>query len=228
VVSAALDAVGVTRTYQMEGVQVPALRGVSLRIDAGEYVAIAGPSGSGKSTLMHLLGCLDRPTSGTMSIGGRDVAKLSDGELAELRNSTIGFVFQGFHLLGRTSARDNVALPLLYRRVGRAERRRRAVAALETVGLGHRLDHRPGQLSGGEQQRVAIARALVGDPQVVLADEPTGNLDTRTGREVMDLLERLNAERNVAVVIVTHEQEVAGRARRQIHIRDGIIASDSV
>ncbi len=227
-VSAALDAVGVTRTYQMEGVQVPALRGVSLRIDAGEYVAIAGPSGSGKSTLMHLLGCLDRPTSGTMSIGGRDVAKLSDGELAELRNSTIGFVFQGFHLLGRTSARDNVALPLLYRRVGRAERRRRAVAALETVGLGHRLDHRPGQLSGGEQQRVAIARALVGDPQVVLADEPTGNLDTRTGREVMDLLERLNAERNVAVVIVTHEQEVAGRARRQIHIRDGIIASDSV
>jgi putative ABC transport system ATP-binding protein len=225
---AALDAVDVTRTYQMEGVQVPALRGVSLRIDAGEYVAIVGPSGSGKSTLMHLLGCLDRPSSGTMSIGGRDVAKLSDGELAELRNSTIGFVFQGFHLLARTNARDNVALPLLYRGVGRAERRRRAVAALETVGLGHRLEHRPGQLSGGEQQRVAIARALVGDPQVVLADEPTGNLDTRTGREVMDLLERLNADRDVAVVIVTHEAEVAGRARRQIHIRDGVIASDSI
>jgi putative ABC transport system ATP-binding protein len=225
-VSATLDAVDVTRTYQMEGVRVPALRGVSVRIDAGEYVAIVGPSGSGKSTLMHLLGCLDRPSAGTMSIGGRDVAKLSDGELAELRNNTIGFVFQGFHLLGRTSARDNVALPLLYRGVGRAERRRRAVAALETVGLGHRLDHRPGQLSGGEQQRVAIARALVGDPQVVLADEPTGNLDTRTGREVMDLLERLNAERNVAVVLVTHEAEIAGRARRQIRIRDGVIESD--
>ena len=224
--SATLDAVDVTRTYQMEGVRVPALRGVSVRIDAGEYVAIVGPSGSGKSTLMHLLGCLDRPSAGTMSIGGRDVAKLSDGELAELRNNTIGFVFQGFHLLGRTSARDNVALPLLYRGVGRAERRRRAVAALETVGLGHRLDHRPGQLSGGEQQRVAIARALVGDPQVVLADEPTGNLDTRTGREVMDLLERLNAERNVAVVLVTHEAEIAGRARRQIRIRDGVIESD--
>ena len=224
--SATLDAVDVTRTYQMEGVRVPALRGVSVRIDAGEYVAIVGPSGSGKSTLMHLLGCLDRPSTGTMSIDGRDVAKLSDGELAELRNNTIGFVFQGFHLLARTSARDNVALPLLYRGVGRAERRQRAIAALETVGLGHRLDHRPGQLSGGEQQRVAIARALVGDPRVVLADEPTGNLDTRTGSEVMDLLERLNAERNVAVVLVTHELEIAARARRQIHIRDGVIESD--
>jgi putative ABC transport system ATP-binding protein len=224
--STALQAVDVTRTYQMEGVQVPALRGVSVRIDAGEYVAIVGPSGSGKSTLMHLLGCLDRPSTGTMSIDGRDVAKLSDGELAELRNNTIGFVFQGFHLLARTSARDNVALPLLYRGVGRAERRQRAIAALETVGLGHRLDHRPGQLSGGEQQRVAIARALVGDPRVVLADEPTGNLDTRTGSEVMDLLERLNAERNVAVVLVTHELEIAARARRQIHIRDGVIESD--
>jgi putative ABC transport system ATP-binding protein len=226
-VSAALEALDVTRTYQLEGVQVPALRGVTVRIEAGEYVAILGPSGSGKSTLMHLLGCLDRPSTGTMSIDGRDVAKLSDGELAELRNHTIGFVFQGFHLLGRTSARDNVALPLVYRGVARTERRRRAITALETVGLGHRLDHRPGQLSGGEQQRVAIARALVGDPQVVLADEPTGNLDTRTGHEVMDLLERLNAERNVAVVLVTHEPEIAGRARRQIHIRDGLIERDT-
>ena len=223
---AALEAVDVTRTYQMEGVQVAALRGVSVRIAAGEFVAIVGPSGSGKSTLMHLLGCLDRPTSGTMLIDGRDVAKLSDGELAELRNSTIGFVFQGFHLLARTNARDNVALPLVYRGVPRAERRRRAVAALETVGLGHRLGHRPGQLSGGEQQRVAVARALVGDPQVVLADEPTGNLDTKTGHEVMDLLERLNAERGVAVVIVTHEAEVAARAPRQIHIRDGVVERD--
>jgi putative ABC transport system ATP-binding protein len=223
-VHAALEAMDVTRTYQMEGVEVAALRGVSVRIAAGEFVAIVGPSGSGKSTLMHLLGCLDRPTSGAMLIDGRDVAKLSDGELAELRNTTIGFVFQGFHLLARTNARDNVALPLVYRGVPRAERRRRSVAALETVGLGHRLGHRPGQLSGGEQQRVAVARALVGDPQVVLADEPTGNLDTNTGHEVMDLLARLNAERGVAIVIVTHEAEVAARAQRQIHIRDGRVA----
>jgi putative ABC transport system ATP-binding protein len=227
-VSAALEAVDVTRSYQLEGVAVPALRGVSVRIDVGEFVAILGPSGSGKSTLMHLLGCLDRPSSGGLRIGGREVAELSDGELAELRNSTIGFVFQGFHLLARTNARDNVALPLVYRGLGRSERRRRAIAALETVGLGHRIAHRPGQLSGGEQQRVAIARALVGEPQVVLADEPTGNLDTKTGHEVMDLLERLNAERGVAVVLVTHEPEVAVRARRQIHIRDGVIESDSL
>ncbi|HEY7487899.1 MAG TPA: ABC transporter ATP-binding protein [Streptosporangiaceae bacterium] len=224
---AAVEAVDVTRTYQMEGVGVPALRGVSVRIDPGEFVAIVGPSGSGKSTLMHLLGCLDRPTSGTMLIGGRDVASLSDTDLAELRNNTIGFVFQGFHLLARTSARDNVALPLVYRGVARAERRQRALAALETVGLGHRVGHRPGQLSGGEQQRVAIARALVGDPGVVLADEPTGNLDTKTGHEVMDLLERLNTERGVAVVLVTHEAEVAERAGRQIHIRDGVVESDT-
>ncbi|HEX6468632.1 MAG TPA: ABC transporter ATP-binding protein [Streptosporangiaceae bacterium] len=223
----ALDATDVTRAYQLEGVRVAALRGVTVRIAAGEFVAIVGPSGSGKSTLMHLLGCLDRPTSGTMRIGGRDVAKLSDGELADLRNHTIGFVFQGFHLLPRTNARDNVALPLVYRGVSRAERRRRAVAALETVGLGHRIGHRPGQLSGGEQQRVAIARALVGEPRVVLADEPTGNLDTKTGQEVMELLERLNAERGVAVVIVTHEPEVAGRAARQIHLRDGLVVGDT-
>jgi putative ABC transport system ATP-binding protein len=224
--AAALEAVAVTRAYTMEGVQVQALRGVSVRIDEGEFTAILGPSGSGKSTLMHLLGCLDKPTTGTMRIGGRDVARLSGNELAGLRNSTIGFVFQSFHLLARTSARDNVALPLVYRGVPRAERRRRAVEALATVGLEHRLGHRPGQLSGGEQQRVAIARALVGDPRVVLADEPTGNLDTRTGHEVMDLLERLNRERGVAVVIVTHEPEIAQRARRRVHIRDGLIERD--
>ncbi|MFI0452284.1 ABC transporter ATP-binding protein [Actinomadura sp. 6N118] len=210
----------------MEGVEVEALRGVSVRIDAGEFVAILGPSGSGKSTLMHLLGCLDRPTRGLLRIGGKDVAKLTETELAELRNSQIGFVFQSFHLLARTSARENVALPLVYRGIGRGERRRRAIAALDTVGLGHRLDHRPSQLSGGEQQRVAIARALVGDPGVVLADEPTGNLDTRTGHEVMDLLERLNTEQGVAIVLVTHEPDVAERARRQIHIRDGLIERD--
>ncbi|SPT59993.1 ABC transporter ATP-binding protein [Actinomadura madurae] len=223
---AALEAVDVTRTYRMEGVDVTALHGVSLRIDEGEFVAILGPSGSGKSTLMHLLGCLDRPTTGTLRISGRDVSRLSDGELAELRNARVGFVFQSFHLLARTSALDNVALPLVYRGVPRSERRRRATAALATVGLDHRLGHRPGQLSGGEQQRVAIARALVGDPGVVLADEPTGNLDTRTGHDVMDLLDRLNSERGVAVVLVTHEPDIAERARRQVHIRDGRIERD--
>jgi putative ABC transport system ATP-binding protein len=225
--STAFDAAGVTRTYKLEGVEVQAVRGIDLRIDEGEFVAIVGPSGSGKSTLMHLLGCLDRPSGGTLRIGGKDTARLSPNELAELRNSTIGFVFQSFHLLARTSARDNVALPLVYRGVGRSERRRRASTALDTVGLSHRLGHRPGQLSGGEQQRVAIARALVGDPRVVLADEPTGNLDSRTGGEVMDLLTRLNEEQGVAVVLVTHDPDVAARAHRRIRIRDGLIESDT-
>ncbi|GAB3278049.1 ABC transporter ATP-binding protein [Actinocorallia lasiicapitis] len=222
----ALQAVDVTRTYRMEGVEVTALKGVSLIIGDGEYAAILGPSGSGKSTLMHLLGALDRPSTGTLLVGGRDVAELNDAELAELRNAHIGFVFQSFHLLARTSAVGNVAMPLQYRGLGRAECRERAVAALETVGLGHRLDHRPNQMSGGEQQRVAIARALVGEPKVVLADEPTGNLDTKTGHEVMDLLERLNGEEGVAIILVTHEPDVAERARRQIHIRDGLIERD--
>ncbi|MGK5558177.1 ABC transporter ATP-binding protein [Actinomadura kijaniata] len=224
--TAALEAVDVTRTYRAGDTEVTALRGVSLRIDEGEYVAVVGPSGSGKSTLMHLLGCLDRPTTGVLRVGGRDVARLSDTELAGLRNARVGFVFQSFHLLGRTSARDNVALPLVYRGVPRAERRRRAAEALATVGLSHRLDHRPGQLSGGEQQRVAIARALVGDPGVVLADEPTGNLDTRTGEDVMALLERLNRDRGVAIVLVTHELDVAARARRRVHLRDGVVERD--
>ncbi len=225
--ASAFDAVDLTRSYQLEGVSVDALRGVNLRIDQGEFAAILGPSGSGKSTLMHLLGCLDRPTTGTLKVGGVDVSTLDDTQLAELRNETIGFVFQSFHLLARTSALDNVALPLVYRGVARSERRRAAKEALEAVGLGHRLDHRPSQMSGGEQQRVAIARALVGDPKVVLADEPTGNLDTRNGTEVMNLLQRLNEEGGVAVVLVTHEPEVAERARRQIHVRDGLIELDS-
>ena len=224
----ALAAVDVRRSYQLDGVSVDALRGVTLRVEPGEYVAIVGPSGSGKSTLMHLLGCLDRPTVGVLRVGDRDIATLSDSELAELRNATIGFVFQSFQLLPRTTAVENVALPLIYRGVRRAERRRRAVAALEAVGLGHRLGHRPAQLSGGEQQRVAIARALVGEPRVLLADEPTGNLDSRSGAEVMAILDRLNAEREMAVVVVTHETGVADHARRQIHMRDGLIELDTL
>jgi putative ABC transport system ATP-binding protein len=223
----AVEARDVARSYRLDGVTVDALRGVTLHIDQGDYVAIVGPSGSGKSTLMHLLGCLDRPTSGSLLLGGRDAAHLSDSELAELRNHTIGFVFQSFQLLGRTSALENVGLPLVYRVVRRAERRQRAAAALDSVGLGHRLDHRPGQLSGGEQQRVAIARALVGEPTVLLADEPTGNLDSRSGADVMDLLGRLNSERSVAVVVVTHDLEVAGHADRRIHLRDGLVELDT-
>jgi putative ABC transport system ATP-binding protein len=200
---------------------VRALRGVSVRIEPGDYVAVVGPSGSGKSTLMHLLGALDRPTSGTLRVGGRDVAGLDRDELARVRNETIGFVFQAFQLLPRTSAVDNVAMPLVYRGVRRSERRRRAIDALEAVGMGHRLDHTPNQLSGGEQQRVAIARALVGDPQVILADEPTGNLDSVRGAEVMDLLESLNRDRGVALVVVTHDLDLAARAHRQLRMRDG-------
>ncbi|PWR12781.1 ABC transporter ATP-binding protein [Micromonospora sicca] len=224
----AIEAVDVSRTYELDGVSVPALRGVSLTIAPGDYVAVIGPSGSGKSTLMHLLGGLDRPTDGRLVIGGRDVATLSAPELATLRNETIGFVFQAFHLLPRTSAVDNVALPLVYRGIGARQRRERAAAMLGRVGLGHRLHHRPNQLSGGEQQRVAIARALVTDPAVLLADEPTGNLDSATGEAVLELLERLNAESGVALVMVTHDQEVAARARRRIAARDGMVRSDTV
>ncbi|SEG74676.1 putative ABC transport system ATP-binding protein [Nonomuraea solani] len=222
----AIEAVDLTRRYQLDGVAVEALRGVSIRIDQGEFAAIVGPSGSGKSTLMHLLGCLDRPTAGVLKVGGVDISRLSDAELAELRNKTIGFVFQSFHLLARTTALDNVALPLVYRGLGRSERRDRARAALESVGLGHRMEHRPSQMSGGEQQRVAIARALVGEPKVLLADEPTGNLDTSNGAEVMAILDRLNGDQGVAVVLVTHETEIAAHARRQIHVRDGLIERD--
>ncbi|SCG35861.1 ABC transporter ATP-binding protein [Micromonospora halophytica] len=223
----AIEAVDVSRTYQLDGVSVPALRGVTLTVAPGDYVALVGPSGSGKSTLMHLLGGLDRPTGGRLVIGGRDVHTLSAPELATLRNETIGFVFQAFHLLPRTSAVDNVALPLVYRGVGARQRRARAAAMLGRVGLGHRLEHRPNQMSGGEQQRVAIARALVTDPTVLLADEPTGNLDTATGQAVLALLEQLNAESGVALVMVTHDNEVAARARRRIAMRDGVVVSDT-
>ena len=223
----AIEAVDVRRSYDLGEETVQALRGVSFTVSDGEYAAIIGPSGSGKSTLMHLLGCLDRPTSGTLRVGGRDVARLSDAELAALRNEAIGFVFQSFQLLARSTALENVALPLLYRGVPRGERRERAEASLRAVNLGHRLGHRPTQMSGGEQQRVAIARALVGEPRILLADEPTGNLDTRNGAEVMRILEELNSTRGVAVVLVTHDNEVAGRARRQVRVRDGLVEEDT-
>jgi putative ABC transport system ATP-binding protein len=225
-VAVALEAVDVTRTYRLEGVSVDALRGVSVAVGAGDYLAVVGPSGSGKSTLMHLLGALDRPTTGTMRVGGRDMTKMTGDELALIRNRTVGFVFQAFQLLARTSAVDNVAMPLVYRGVGRGERRRRAEAALAAVGMADRLGHTPGQLSGGEQQRVAIARAFVGDPRVVLADEPTGNLDSARGAEVIGLLEALNAERGVALVVVTHDLGIAARARRQVWMRDGLVESE--
>jgi putative ABC transport system ATP-binding protein len=225
--TSAVETRDVTRVYQLDGVGVPALRGVTMAVPAGDYLAIVGPSGSGKSTLMHLLGGLDRPTSGQLLIGGRDVSRLTAPEMAALRNRTIGFVFQSFHLLPRTTAVDNVALPLVYAGMRAGERRRRAAEMLDRVGLGHRLRHRPNQLSGGEQQRVAIARALIGSPSLLLADEPTGNLDSTTGAEVLALLESLNGESGVAVVLVTHDHEVAARARRQIRMRDGVVVSDS-
>jgi putative ABC transport system ATP-binding protein len=219
----ALEAIEVTRSYRLEGVSVEALRGVSLAVRRGDFLAIIGPSGSGKSTLMHLLGGLDRPTSGTVRVGGTDVAGMGRDDLARIRNRTVGFVFQAFQLLARTTAVDNVALPLVYRGVRRGERRERAAAALASVGMGHRLRHTPNQLSGGEQQRVAIARALVGEPQVILADEPTGNLDSQRGAEVIELLARLRSERGLAVVVVTHDSDIAGRASRQVYMRDGTI-----
>jgi putative ABC transport system ATP-binding protein len=228
-----LEAVDVERTYRMgrrghEAVEVHALRGVSFRVDAGDYVAIVGSSGSGKSTLLNLLGALDRPTAGQVRYEGRDVRDLDDAELATLRNRRIGFVFQSFHLLPRMTALDNVALPLVYRRGSAKERRERAAEALAAVGLADRTDHRPTELSGGQQQRVAIARALVTDPALLLADEPTGNLDSATGEDIMALLERLQAELGTALVVITHEAEIAGRARRRIALRDGRIVDDEV
>ena len=210
-----------TKVYRMEGVEVRALDGVDVTVGRGDSLAIMGPSGSGKSTLLGLLGGLDRPTSGHLEFEGREVTRLSDDELARVRNQVVGFVFQNFQLLPRTSALGNVGLPLVYRGIGRAERRRRATEALEGVGLGHRLQHRPSQLSGGEQQRVAIARALAAEPAMLLADEPTGNLDSRSGEEVLELLAQLRAERGVAVVVVTHDAGVARRFDRTVLVRDG-------
>jgi putative ABC transport system ATP-binding protein len=222
-----LEAEDVTRVYRLgRDVEVPALRGVSFVVDRGEHVAIVGSSGSGKSTLLNLLGALDRPTSGHVRYHGRDVREMSDAELAALRNRSIGFVFQSFQLLPRLTALDNVIVPLVYRPGTARERRERARDALAQVGLADRVDHRPGELSGGQQQRVAIARALVTEPALVLADEPTGNLDTRTGEEVMVLLESLHAEQDTALVVITHERDIAARAARRIELRDGLVVDE--
>jgi putative ABC transport system ATP-binding protein len=215
---------GVTRVYSTGRLEVPALRGVDVDVWPGEFVAIIGQSGSGKTTLMNIIGCLDRPTEGTYRIAGEDVSEFDDDDLARIRSRTIGFVFQNYNLLPRTSALENVATPLLYQGVGRHERLQRAKAPLERLGLGDRLTHEPSELSGGQQQRVAIARALVTEPALILADEPTGNLDTASGEEVMAILHQLNDEGRT-IVLITHEAEVAARARRQIHVRDGRIVS---
>jgi len=217
-----LEARDVTKRYILEEVVVDALRGVTLQVHRGEMLAIMGPSGSGKSTLMHIVGLLDHPTTGQVTIDGQDISGMSPNALAALRNRQIGFVFQSFNLLARTTAIANVELPLIYAGASGGERARRARAALERVGLGNRLTHMPNQLSGGQQQRVAIARALVTEPSIVLADEPTGNLDSRSGVEVMQILQRLN-EQGITVVLVTHDARVARHAQRVVHIADGCI-----
>jgi putative ABC transport system ATP-binding protein len=217
---------GLVKTYVVGEVEVRALRGVSLEVRQGEFVAVTGPSGSGKSTLMHILGCLDRPTAGQYVLDGQDVSRMSKDQLAEVRNRKIGFVFQGFNLLSRTTAVDNVELPLLYRRIKASERRKLAMEALTTVGLGQRAGHHPNQLSGGQQQRVAIARALITNPSILLADEPTGNLDTRTSVEVMGIFQHLNVTRGITVLVITHERDIAEYGTRIISCRDGQIVSD--
>jgi putative ABC transport system ATP-binding protein len=218
----------ITKTYQMGEVEVHALRGVSMQVEEGELLSIMGPSGSGKSTLMNVLGCLDQPTSGEYYLGGVDVSSLDDDALAEIRNRKIGFVFQTYNLLARTSALENVELPLVYRGMNTRERRQRATESLEMVGLAGRIRHHPNELSGGEQQRVAIARALSTEPDIILADEPTGNLDSRAGSEIVSIFERLNREMGITVVFVTHDPEVAAHTRRILRLHDGRIVEEEL
>jgi putative ABC transport system ATP-binding protein len=219
-----IDICDMTKVYQMGQHEVHALRGVSLQIEKGEFLAIMGPSGSGKSTMMNMLGALDQPTSGSYRLDGTDVSQLDDDALAEIRNRKIGFVFQNFNLLSRTAALQQVELPLVY--AGRRQRQERARHALELVGLGDRLDHKPSELSGGQQQRVAIARALVNEPSIILADEPTGNLDSKSGTEVMQIFQRLNREEGITVVFVTHDPWIARHTRRVITLADGLVVGD--
>jgi putative ABC transport system ATP-binding protein len=223
---AVVDLVDVHKTYRNGSLEVPALRGVTMRVRRGEYVAVMGPSGSGKSTLMNILGCLDTITSGTYLLDGDDVAELDEEDLSVIRNQRIGFIFQQFNLLPALSAWRNVELPLCYAGVPRAERRTRALRALERVGLGPRVDHRPGELSGGQQQRVAVARALVGDPAIILADEPTGNLDSVSTADVLALIDELH-DGGRTVIVITHEAEVGERADRIVHVRDGLVDDDT-
>ena len=222
-----IEAKDLTKTYQMGEVQVHALRGVSLQIEVGEMLAIMGASGSGKSTLMNILGCLDQPTSGEYHLKGVDVARLDDNQLAEIRGRQIGFVFQTFNLLPRTTALRNVELPLVYSGVGRHKRHDQAIAALELVGLGDRVHHKPNELSGGQQQRVAIARALVNQPAIIMADEPTGNLDSTSSAEIIAIFERLNQAQGITIVLVTHEADIADHTHRIMHLADGRLANDS-
>ena len=223
---ALLEAQEITKLYRLGEIALKALNNVSLVIEKGEFIAIMGPSGSGKSTFMNILGCLDKPTSGRYMLEGVDVANMNRDELATIRNKKIGFVFQGFNLLSRTSAIENVELPMLYDGFSAKERRQKAAAALKTVGLEGWENQHPNQLSGGQQQRVAIARALVNNAPIILADEPTGNLDTKTSAEIMELFVRLNEESNITVIIVTHEKDIAEYSRRRIFFRDGVIVSD--
>jgi len=216
---------GITRDFKLGQETVKVLKGIDLEIDKGEYVAFMGPSGSGKSTLMNLLGCLDTPTSGSYILNGKDASQMSDDELAEIRNKEIGFVFQTFNLLPRTTALDNVALPMIYAGKSKTERNKRAAEVLTNVGLADRMDHKPNQLSGGQRQRVAVGRALVNNPSIILADEPTGNLDSKTSVEIMNLFDEIHASGNT-VILVTHEEEIAEHAHRIIRLRDGVIESD--